>query len=80
MSKVLTVLVLSLGVAAAANAGSSRPHSTYSHESQGATNAAPAATPASAPEIDPASAVSAFTLLAGGLVMIRGRRSLIKRG
>jgi hypothetical protein len=27
-----------------------------------------------APEIDPASAMSAFTLLAGGLVLIRGRR------
>ena len=28
-----------------------------------------------APEIDPASAISAFTLLAGGLMMIRGRRA-----
>jgi hypothetical protein len=28
---------------------------------------------AAAPEIDPASAVSAFTLLAGGLAVIRGR-------
>ena len=28
-----------------------------------------------APEIDPASAMSAFTLLAGGLVMLRGRRA-----
>ena len=31
--------------------------------------------PTAAPEIDPASAMSAFTLLAGGLVMLRGRRS-----
>jgi hypothetical protein len=29
----------------------------------------------SAPEIDPASAMSALTMLAGGLVVVRGRRS-----
>jgi hypothetical protein len=28
-----------------------------------------------APEIDPAGALSAFTLLAGGLAVLRGRRS-----
>jgi len=75
MSKVLYVLVLSLGVATAANAGSSRPHSSYNHESP----AAPSAAPASAPEIDPASGMSALTLLAGGLAMVRGRRSILKR-
>jgi len=31
--------------------------------------------PAAAPEIDPASAFSALTFLAGGLAVIRGRRS-----
>jgi hypothetical protein len=31
-------------------------------------------TPAAAPEIDPASATAALTLLAGGLAMLRGRR------
>lgn len=31
--------------------------------------------PASAPEIDPASAASGLTLLAGGLMVLRGRRS-----
>jgi hypothetical protein len=31
--------------------------------------------PTAAPEIDPASAMSAFTLLSGGLVMLRGRRA-----
>jgi hypothetical protein len=35
----------------------------------------PLSAPAAAPEIDPASAMSAFTLLAGGLVMLRGRRA-----
>jgi hypothetical protein len=33
----------------------------------------------SAPEIDPASAISAFTLLSGGLAVIRARRSRKKR-
>ena len=31
--------------------------------------------PTAAPEIDPGSAMSAFTLLTGGLVMLRGRRA-----
>jgi hypothetical protein len=31
--------------------------------------------PLSAPEIDPASAMSALTMLASGLVIVRGRRS-----
>ena len=31
--------------------------------------------PMAAPEIDPAGAMSAFTLLAGGLAVLRGRRS-----
>lgn len=31
--------------------------------------------PAAAPEIDPASAIGALTLLAGGLAVVRGRRS-----
>jgi hypothetical protein len=83
MSKVLTILALSLGVATAANAGSSRPHSTYvavNHQSQ--TNAT-SETVTAAPEIDPASAISAFTLLAGGLAVVRGRRAALsanKRG
>jgi hypothetical protein len=31
--------------------------------------------PVAAPEIDPASAMSAFTLLTGSLIVLRGRRS-----
>jgi len=31
-----------------------------------------------APEIDPAGALSAFTLLAGGLAVLRGRRSSVR--
>ena len=52
MSKVLTILALSLGVATAANAGSSRPHYTYvtvNHQSQ--TNAT-SETVTAAPEIE----------------------------
>jgi hypothetical protein len=34
----------------------------------------PTAVPLKAPEIDPASALSALTLLLGGLAVVRGRR------
>jgi hypothetical protein len=33
-------------------------------------------TPVKAPEIDPASAVAGFTMLAGGLAVLRGRRRI----
>lgn len=81
MSKVLTILALSLGVATAANAGSSRPHYTYSsvnHQSQTVTTNATSEAVTAAPEIDPASALSAFTLLVGGLAVVRGRRVALK--
>ena len=71
MSKKLAVVILAFGAVATAQAGSRLSHflesSPPSHDSSGG--------PAAAPEIDPASAMSAFTLLAGGLVMIRGRRT-----
>ena len=35
----------------------------------------PTQAPTAAPEIDPAGALSAFTLLAGGIAVLRGRRS-----
>jgi hypothetical protein len=83
MSKVLTVVALSLLATTAANAMSSRPHSTYQAASVNnhQTNkvSSDPASPAAAPEIDPGSAISAFTLLAGGLAMIRGRRTASKR-
>jgi hypothetical protein len=70
MSKKLALLILSLGAVASAQAMSIvRPP----HDHAGQTPAA--GPPAPAPEIDPASAMSAFTLLTGGLVLIRGRRS-----
>ena len=58
----MALLILSLGAAASAQALSPLPIGLR-HP------------PVSAPEIDPASAMSAFTLLAGGLVLIRGRRA-----
>jgi hypothetical protein len=71
MSKNLALLILSLGAAANVQAMSLlRPDHDHA-AGQAPTESAPAA----APEIDPASAMSAFTLLTGGLVLIRGRRS-----
>jgi hypothetical protein len=73
MSKKLALLILSLGAATSAQAFDGGPYRfgpppppPPPHEWKG---------PTAAPEIDPASAMSAFTLLAGGLVLIRGRRA-----
>jgi hypothetical protein len=71
LKKVLPVLILAIGASGAANASA---HLTVNHQSV-SKDAAPAA----APEIDPASAASAFTLLVGGLAVIRARRSSKKR-
>jgi hypothetical protein len=35
--------------------------------------------PAAAPEMDPSSAMAGFTLLAGGLAVLRGRRSKVSK-
>jgi hypothetical protein len=86
MSKVLTVLVLSLAATSAANAFETTPpwaHSAANHEASdhdaGSKSTAGTDPPAAAPEIDPAGAMSAFTLLAGGLAVLRSRRSTHKR-
>jgi hypothetical protein len=84
MSKVLSVLVLSLAATSAANAFETTPpwaHSAANHETlrsdhdAGSKSTAATDPPAAAPEIDPAGAMSAFTLLAGGLAVLRSRRS-----
>ena len=69
MSKPLAILMLSLGsltLAATANAGIwdffNHDHSDCKRKCM-----------ASAPEIDPASALGALTLLGGGLLVLRGR-------
>jgi hypothetical protein len=73
MTKVVAVVVLSLcaGTAAYANNWSlgaragwaAHPHAVASSD------------PTAAPEIDPAGAMAGLTLLAGGLAVLRGRRS-----
>jgi hypothetical protein len=70
MSKRLALLIVSLGAVASAQAMALYPENHHARDSR-----EPAADPAAAPEIDPASAFSAFTLLAGGLAVIRGRRA-----
>ncbi len=68
MSKKLIPLILALSVVATAQAhDDGRGPYVPPHDFHFAPLTA-------APEIDPASATSAFTLLAGGLVLIRGRR------
>lgn len=69
MLKKLAVLIVAVGAVATAQAGEDghryfdgNKDTNWSH-------------PTAAPEIDPASAMSAFTLLTGGLVMLRGRRA-----
>jgi hypothetical protein len=88
MSKVLSVLVLSLAATGAANAFETTPpwaHGAANHEAlksnhdAGSQSTAATDPPAAAPEIDPAGAMSAFTLLAGGLAVLRSRRSIQKR-
>ncbi len=65
MYKKVAMLILSLGATAGAQAMALLPRHDRD-ENRPVT---------AAPEIDPASAMSAFTLLAGGLVLIRGRRA-----
>ena len=70
MSKIIAVLVWSLATAAFAQAGSDHDHDL----DWGWGNRDHDHGPLAAPEIDPASAVGALTLLAGGLAVVRGRR------
>jgi hypothetical protein len=65
MSKVVAVVVLSLcaGTAAFANNWHARAHAGWASDAT------------AAPEIDPTGAMAGLTLLAGGLAVLRGRRS-----
>jgi hypothetical protein len=64
--KAVGIIVMSLGIAAAAHAVTGRPMSVLQNYDTSVTQA---------PEIDPASAFSALTFLAGGLTVLRGRRT-----
>jgi len=64
--KVLATVLLTFGLAGTASALTIlHPHSPGDHSGS----------PATAPEIDPTSALGAITLLVGGLAVIRGRKS-----
>lgn len=68
MRKTAGVLILSmLATAAVANGDGDRPHDGDGDHDRPKRVV-------SAPEIDPAGAFAAFTLLAGGLAVLRGRR------
>jgi hypothetical protein len=73
MSKLVAILVLSLGASTSALAGSSQfclPGILSFICVPGSGGGKPVA----APEIDPASAMSGVSLLIGGLAVLRGRR------
>ncbi len=73
MAKFFAVLVLSLGSITAANADSGCPLLLQFFHLCGGTP--PPVKPVRAPEIDPAGAVNGLMLLAGGLMVLRGRRT-----
>jgi hypothetical protein len=70
MRKFFAVFVVAFGAASAAHAFSTLPPWAPPPHS-GPTQNGP---PTIAPEIDPAGAMSALTLFAGGLAVIRGRK------
>ncbi|HTT05512.1 MAG TPA: hypothetical protein VMF64_09500 [Steroidobacteraceae bacterium] len=70
------VLALSLGAASAASAAQWAGAAHYGFQAAAHTNWATtqSTSATSAPEIDPAGALSGLTLLLGGLAIVRGRR------
>jgi hypothetical protein len=70
--RVILAIVASLSLSGAAFAFGF-DHDGHGHEGHG--HDGHGSGPVAAPEIDPASAFSALTLLAGGLAAIRGRKS-----
>jgi hypothetical protein len=71
MSKVVAIFALSLcaGTAAYANNWSAASHVGWATRATSAQSS----TTMAAPEIDPAGAMAALTLLVGGLAVVRGR-------
>lgn len=70
-----------MGLAASASAGNSTPERCVHFlfwDICVAQGWGPTPTPVNAPEIDPASAISGLTLLAGALAVLRGRRRTTK--
>jgi hypothetical protein len=73
MSKLLTVVLLSLSGLTVTGAYFAPPSFWGGGGDGGGGNSGPGHHHFAAPEIDPSSAVSALTLLLGGLVVLRGR-------
>jgi hypothetical protein len=71
MSKFIGILIWSLATAGFAQAGSAQADS---NDDKGDRDHHRHHHTVAAPEIDPAAAGSALTLLAGGLAVLRGRR------
>jgi hypothetical protein len=67
-------LVLALFCISVASAASADDHYWHTHVSEQRDFSRDSAGTVSAPEIDPASALSGLTLLVGGIAVIRGRR------
>ena len=70
MRKILAALVVAFGAVPGAQAFSTLPPWAPPPHQNAPGNPAPTV----APEIDPSGALSALTLLAGGLAVIRGRK------
>lgn len=77
MSKVVAIVVLSLcaGTAAYAKSWHAQSHIGWASEAHEASEASGTGGAVAAPEIDPSGAMAGLSLLAGGLAVLRGRRS-----
>jgi hypothetical protein len=75
MSKLVAVVALSLCAGTAAYADNNWQAHARVGWSNSRARTAQASDTMSAPEIDPAGAMAGLTLLAGGLAVLRGRRS-----
>lgn len=73
MIRLVAALLFSVSGIAIAAAEAGHGHRTYSGDWDGHKGFSEHRV--TAPEIDPSSAMSALTLLAGGLVVLRGRKS-----
>jgi hypothetical protein len=80
MTKILCLAVVTAALSGTASAAPRFEHRDFfdhndRHEQRGGGTPQPApVSTQAAPEIDPASAMSALTMLASGLVVLRGRR------
>lgn len=70
MSRILSAIVMAICITGTAHALTTIPPD---HRHLPGPGPGPSATPA--PEIDPAGAFAALTLLAGGIAVVRGRRA-----